>query len=270
MTRLKRYMVFGILGALAAVLSGCASSGLTSDELSLRDARQAAADALEDLLEGWPGSVEDVGIRNGVPVVQSHAPEGTEGAYEGAYGYGAWLGERGFAVYTYTVPVLGTIVDTHKWPEDETPSDGAPGDEAGFTATWQGVMLGMDSGAEGDAGVAGDARMDLDSGAHTVDIEFTNVEGINNDNEYDDHSWEDISVTGNSFNDHVDETTGMCSGGADDCISGQFYGDHHEDVMGNFMYDTITGAWGASRGTTGTGGDMDGGDMDGGDEWMGR
>ena len=58
---------------------------------------------------------------------------------------------------------------------------------------------------------------------------------------------------------------GVSSGGGS--ISGQFYGSHHEDVMGNFMYDTLTGAWGASRMTTGPGAggdDVDGGgDMDG-------
>ena len=186
-------------------------------------------------------------------MVQSHAPEGTEGVYAGAYGYGAWLGERGFAVYT--APAAGIPVATHMWPTEDTESEGAPGEAAGFTATWQGVMLGMDSAAEGDAGVQGNARMDLDLEMGTVDIEFSDVEGINNDNEYDGHNWDDVAVGGSSFQGASAE------GGS---ISGQFYGAHHEDVMGNFMYDTLTGAWGASRGTTGPGGTGgDGGDMDG-------
>ena len=259
MIRYRGCLVFGIIGSLAVVLSGCVGGGVARDNAELlEDAREAAKLALGELLPGWPGTVEDVGVRNNVPVVQTHAPADTEGPYAGAYGYGAWLGERGFAVYT--APAAGIPVNTHMWPTDDSESEGAPGEAAGFTATWQGVMLGMDSAAEGDAGVQGNASMELDSGMGTVDIDFSDVAGINNDNEYDGHSWSGVSVTDSSF-------SGMSSEGG--LIDGQFYGAHHEDVMGGFMYDTLTGAWGASRmeaGAGAAGDDMDGdGGMGGGD-----
>ena len=208
-------------------------------------------------------------------MVQAHAPDDEEGFYAGAYGYGGWLGERGFVVYS--APSLEAAAAAHIagipnigfpyiWADSEDESEGAPGEESGFSGTWSGAMLGVDTSiSDGDAGVQGNASLGLhsDMGGATVDIEFSDVVGIRNGNDYDGHSWTGVSVTDSDFSDISSD------GGT---VGGQFYGDHHEDVMGVFMYDTLSGAWGASRMSTGPGaggGDDMGGDDMGGDDMGG-
>ncbi len=84
MLRYRRCLFLGTMGSLAIVVSGCSSGGAAKDNAALlEEARGVTATALGELLMDWPGTVEDVGVRNGVPVVQSHAPEGTEGVYCG-------------------------------------------------------------------------------------------------------------------------------------------------------------------------------------------
>ena len=265
MIRYRGCLVFGIIGSLAVVLSGCVGGGTARDNAAmLEEAVAAAQTALETALPGIPGEVEALGVRNGVPVVQYHAPEGSPALFTGAYGYGGWLGERGFAVYSAPSPVAAAAARMAGIPNIGVPyiladpadaSHGAPSEESGFSGTWSGVMLGVDTGiSDGDAGVQGNAGLELHSGmgAATVDVEFSDVVGIRSGNDYDGHSWDGISVTDSDF-------LGVSGDGG--TVSGQFYGDHHEDVMGNFMYDTLTGAWGASRMEAGAGAAGD--DMDG-------
>ena len=97
MTRYRKLWTFALLGAFAATLAGCTGGGTARDNAAaLEEAVAVAQAALEMELPGVPGQVEALGVRNGVPVVQYHAPDGAQGLYTGAYGYGGWLGERGF------------------------------------------------------------------------------------------------------------------------------------------------------------------------------
>ena len=266
MSGFRTLFTFGAAASLAAVMSGCGGGDLARDNAALLDdAVDAAQAALSMELPELPGEVEAAGVRNGVPVVQYHAPEDAEAPYTGAYGYGAWLGERGFAVYS--APAAGIAGRTFMLADDADESEGAPGADAAFTGTWQGVMLGVDTTVTGDGGVQGDARVDLHSGmsGSSLDVTFSDVTGVNNDREYDGHRWTGVSVTGSSF----DATSG--DGGT---IDGQFYGHHHENVMGDFTYDDLVGGWGAVRIPVGEGGADDGdsgddGDMGGDDGDMG-
>ena len=239
MIRYRNILVTGVLVPLAAALVGCAGgSSMTEEEERLNEAIEAAGARLMMELPELPGEVEPVRVQNGIPVVQFHAPEDAPAPYTGAYGYGGWLGERGFAVYS--APAADVDARTYMLAEEDDMSEGAPGAIDGFSATWNGVMVGVDTMVDGDGGVLGDAQLDLHSGmgGATVDVEFSNVAGINNDMEYDGHSWTGISLTGSSFADTSDE------GGS---VDGQFYGDHHENVIGDFAYDSLTGAWGGVR-----------------------
>ena len=278
MIRCRNFLIFGLLGAFVATLAGCTGGGIARDNAkALERAIDVAQQELEAVLAASglppiPGEVEALGVRHGVPVVQYHAPADAEPPYTGAYGYGGWLGERGFAVYS--AHAAGVDGDTYILAGDADHSHGAPGAASGFTGTWSGVMLGVDTGSsDADAAVLGHAGVELHSGASgaTLDIEFSDVVDISSGDARDGHSWHGISVTDSSFE-------------ADDhSVSGQFYGDHHEDVIGECAYGDIVCAWGASRmesapGAPGDGdmdgggdmddmdgGDMDGGDMDGGD-----
>ena len=275
MTRFGKLSTFGLLGAFAATLAGCTGGGIARDNArALDEAVTAAQTALETILPGLPGEVEPLGVRNGVPVVQYDAPDDAPAFYSGAYGYGAWLGERGFAVYSAPSPEAAAAARLAGIPNIGVPyiladpadaSHGAPSEESGFSGTWSGVMLGVDTGiSDGGAGVQGNASLELHSGMGdaNVDVEFSDVVGIRSGNDYDGHSWHGISVTDSDF-------LGVSGDGG--TVSGQFYGDHHEDVMGAFAYDDLTGAWGASRMTAGpgAGGDDMGGDDMGGDDMGG-
>ena len=264
MIRCRNFLIFGLLGAFVATLAGCTGGGIARDNAkALERAIDVAQQELEAVLAASglppiPGEVEALGVRHGVPVVQYHAPADAEPPYTGAYGYGGWLGERGFAVYS--AHAAGVDGDTYILAGDADHSHGAPGAASGFTGTWSGVMLGVDTGSsDADAAVLGHAGVELHSGASgaTLDIEFSDVVDISSGDARDGHSWHGISVTDSSFE-------------ADDhSVSGQFYGDHHEDVIGECAYGDIVCAWGASRMESAPGapgdGDMDGGDMDGGD-----
>ena len=241
MNRYRNWSMFGLVGSLAVALSGCFGGGTAKDNSAALAAAVAAAQvALEEEVPGLPGSVEALRVRNGVAVVQYHAPEGSLAPYTNSYGYGAWLGQRGFAVYSYSAGDAGTISDTFVLADPENASQGVPGDASGFSGTWDGVMLGVDASVDGDGGVLGDAQLDLQSGMSgaTVDVEFSNVVGIQSRDEYDGHSWTGIAVTGSSFDGESSESG---------TVDGQFYGEHHEDVIGEFAYDDLAGAWGASR-----------------------
>ena len=277
MTRYRKLTNFVLLGAFAATLAGCTGGGTARDNAAaLEEAAVVAAAqaALEMELPGVPGQVEALGTRNGIPVVQYHAPDDAQGIYTGAYGYGGWLGERGFVVYSAPSPVaaaaaalagIPNIGVPFIWADPEDASQGAPGEESGFSGTWSGVMLGVDTGiSDGDAGVQGNASLELHSetSGATVDVDFSDVVGIRSGNDYDGHGWTGVPVADSNF-------LGITLDGG--TVSGQFYGDHHEDVMGAFAYDYLTGAWGASRTTTspGAGGDDMGGDDMGGDDMGG-
>ena len=80
------------------------------------------------------------------------------------------------------------------------------------------------------AAVEGDARLEVDFAAVTVDVDFTNF-----DSSRADMSWEGLAVDNGAFG----------SGTAG--IEGSFYGADHEGAAGTFARDSVTGVFGALR-----------------------
>ena len=80
------------------------------------------------------------------------------------------------------------------------------------------------------APVEGDARIEVDFTAITVDADFTNF-----DNSRADMSWDGLAMENGEFGD---ETAG---------IEGSFYGADHEGAAGTFARDGLTGVFGALR-----------------------
>ena len=80
--------------------------------------------------------------------------------------------------------------------------------------------------------VGGDARIEVDFGTVTLDIDFTNfTEG------HGDMSWQDLSVVEGTFQ-HRD---GL------DTLDGAFYGDVHRSAPGTFERDRLRGIFGTLR-----------------------
>ena len=80
------------------------------------------------------------------------------------------------------------------------------------------------------APVEGDARLEVDFTAVTVDVDFTNL-----DNDQADISWDGLAMNNGTF------------GNVTEGIQGSFYGVDHEGVAGEFERDGLTGVFGALR-----------------------
>ena len=78
--------------------------------------------------------------------------------------------------------------------------------------------------------VEGDARLEVDFAAVTVDIDFTNL-----DNSQADMSWDGLALNNGAF------------GGAAAGIEGSFYGADHEGAAGTFARDGLAGVFGVLR-----------------------
>ena len=109
------------------------------------------------------------------------------------------------------------------------------------SATWTGVMVGIDENFRGHLSALetaepnvylGDAQLTLDNFTNpTVDVRFSNI--TNEVRVLRDVVWTDLPVTEGGF-----EGQG---------ILGRFYGPQHEEVGGVFQFDAINGAFGGTR-----------------------
>ena len=107
------------------------------------------------------------------------------------------------------------------------------------SAFWVGDVLGYASekvaGADGTSvtayeAVRGDARLEADFEAATVDVEFTGFDAGRSD-----IAWDGLVMEGGAF------------GTADKSIEGSFYGTDHEGAAGTFSRDGLAGVFGALR-----------------------
>ncbi len=80
------------------------------------------------------------------------------------------------------------------------------------------------------APVEGDARLEVDFTAATVDVDFTDF-----DNNQADMSWDGLAMSNGEFG------SGVAT------IDGSFYGADHEGAAGTFARDGLTGVFGALR-----------------------
>lgn len=117
-----------------------------------------------------------------------------------------------------------------------TPSGTSP---VSGSAEWRGDVHGYETETVATSGstsvtthapVQGDARIEVDFTAATVDIEFTDL-----DNHQDDLSWSTLTMDGGAF------------GNAAAGIEGSFYGVDHEGAAGTFERDGLAGVFGALR-----------------------
>ena len=133
------------------------------------------------------------------------------------------------------------------------------------SATWTGVMVGMESPrfdepapdepapGEPDPVLAwvnagqpdvylGEARIRIDDlAAPDVDVSFINIHNVTEGTRHRDMSWEGLSVENGLFGSiDPDEYS-------DDYIAGMFTGPRHQEVGGSFSRDGIEGGFGAKR-----------------------
>lgn len=118
------------------------------------------------------------------------------------------------------------------------------------TATWTGVMVGMEDLASASLQrerpdvFLGDARIVIDDlAAPDVDVTFTNIHNVTEGTRHRDINWEDLRLEDGLF--------GRVSRDGDveryDYLVGMFTGPGHQEVGGEFRSDDIAGAFGAKR-----------------------
>ena len=190
--------------------------------------------------------------------------------------YGAWLDHTVFGVgffsqcYTSEPGCSGTNPDYEEGGSVGIPPFGVhPGTSPrGMgSATWTGVMVGMESpsfwgevvyidglpfGREYDAAAArawvnegppdvylGDAEITIeDLAVPDVDISFTNIHNVTEGTRHRDMTWESLTVKDGLFGRGDPE---------DEYIAGMFTGIRHQEVGGEFRRDGIAGGFGAKR-----------------------
>ena len=117
------------------------------------------------------------------------------------------------------------------------------------SATWTGVMVGMESEERGRATASavrsgqpdvflGDAQITIDDlAAPDVDVSFVNLHNVTEGTRRRDITWEGLRVEDGLFGD----------GNSEGYITGMFTGSRHQEVGGSFLRDGIAGAFGAKR-----------------------
>ena len=110
------------------------------------------------------------------------------------------------------------------------------------SATWSGVMLGIDysSGTSDQLNaLQGDTSITVRGFASTptVDVSFSNVRNLNTGARHNFSGWSAIPLSNGIFR----------TGSGTNQIEGTFYGSEHQEVGGHFEQGTIIGAFGGKR-----------------------
>ncbi len=184
--------------------------------------------------------------------------DGQRSAFHRAFG--AWMDHGFFLVETFTMH--GDADSSHyqtTWFGDASHS--GPLTSPGDTATWSGVMSGVEAAPSSGSGafVHGDSAITV-SGlaagvAVSVDVSFTNIVNEDTGAGIGDMVWRGLPLQGREFGtDSVlfndgdgyfrDGSFGAAAQGS---IYGRLYGPGHEEVGGLFHRDGIAGAYAATR-----------------------
>ena len=185
-----------------------------------------------------------------IPLVEGFGQRTDERAFSARF-YGGWLDEGAFFVNRTTLTIRdeqgrpigpGDVFDSSALG---VASATAPTAAQGMSATWKGVMIGVDVSDFVTRGqfVRGDATLVIDDFANLdVDIVFDNLEALGTGAKLDGRSippWENVSLHGGAF--------GEKPTGSNDYIQGRFVGEGHAGVVGVFERGEIVGSFGAKR-----------------------
>ena len=177
--------------------------------------------------------------------------------------FGGWLDHTNFRVSFSRSCVVGVAGCSESDPEFEVAhvQGFAAGGYSGTTptgvgsATWTGVMIGMESPEPGSDEASaslrsgrpdvflGDARITIDDLAvPDVDVSFIDIHNVSEGTPHDGMSWENLRV-------QDDGLFGKRAGDRDGngYIAGMFTGSRHQEVGGHFQRGGIAGAFGARR-----------------------
>ena len=147
--------------------------------------------------------------------------------------WGRQFGENLFGAFIeQTVTRSG---DTTTYATPTTRIDGTPSGQNPVSggAVWSGRVRAFETTVGADkTPVSGDARLEVNFGNATVDVDFTNLEA-----DHDDMSWRALRIVSGAFRDRTLRPT----------IEGAFYGSAHQGAAGKFDRDDLRGIFGTVR-----------------------
>lgn len=182
---------------------------------------------------------------NGVSLGQTRHRDGKGTANQVEFlVYGGWLTHSAFEIGVIASPSIArSQVSAALTLSYGDGVETNPSESAGMTATWTGVMAGMDvSAANRENFIHGEATATVDFVNSDMDLAFSNLVDLNDANRNSDlndmdWTWENLSLTNGAFQ----------SGSGMNQVEGQFYGPNHEEVGGTFERNQVLGAFGAAR-----------------------
>ena len=217
--------------------------------------RTPTDDILPDL-EGF----EPVESRRGIALARKEFSSEEGGNQTSHLALGAWMDHGFFVIETVTESKYDSFIYNTFWSGDATHT--GPVTSTGASATWSGIMSGVEPSPAGGAGafVHGDAAVTvngLDAKASPrIDVVFSKIVNEDTGASIADMAWRGLTLQGRSFgtddvrfNDGTgfyfpEDNFGTASEGS---IFGHFYGPNHEEVGGLFYRDGIAGALAAKR-----------------------
>ena len=207
------------------------------DEDSLQTARKTLIDewgTVDVLINSAGGNLRSAGesaIETLSPTLEPQGSVGGAGSASYAFfdwGYWAREGDETlFRAFIRGTPENGASYTLHV---EGTPSGTNP---VGGSAVWSGGVRAFDTHPDTlGTPVSGDARIEVDFAATTLDVAFTNFTGGHGD-----MAWRDLSIENGTFRHER----------GPDTLDGAFYGDDHRGAAGSFERDRLRGVFGTLR-----------------------
>ncbi len=206
-------------------------------------------------LEGF----EPVESRRGISLARKDITTEKAGDPISHRALGAWMDHGFFVIETVTESAYDSFIYYTFWSGDATHT--GPVTSTGASATWSGIMSGVEPSPAGDAGafVHGDAAVTVNglnaNASPRIDVVFSKIVNEDTGASIADMAWRGLTLQDRSFGtDDVrfnDGTGYFCKKDfcppSDSSIFGHFYGPNHEEVGGIFHRDGIAGAFAAKR-----------------------
>ena len=227
-------LLLSIDGRDIRVQADCAGTTCALSALGLAVADFRLSELVDDgSSDDWPAATE---TRREVSLA-SEAGIGEVGDSIGAGEvYAGWLDHNFF------IAGHATLRDD-RFGNVEFPLSMSIGDATGSnpvrgSATWSGVMVGVDTADSRFNSVRGDADLTIaDFADPKLDVAFTNIRNVDAGRRWANMTWGDVPMTSGGF----------ATGSDRDSIQGKFYGPNHEEAGGVFERDQVIGAFGAKR-----------------------
>ena len=216
------------------VQSRCNGTRCTLEAPNLDAVEVSLSDLTDDSVGAWPEAEE---THQGVSLASEAGVGMVDGSIAAGDVWAGWLDHNVFLVGH--AEFGGTGLGTVRIPLSMSFGDATSRNPVHGSATWSGVMVGVDTSATRFNTVRGDADLTIRSFADPrLDVAFTRIRDVDlPGRRLSDMHWRDVPMSGGGF-----ETA---SGGSS--IQGRFYGPNHGEAGGIFERDEVIGAFGAKR-----------------------